>query len=54
MLTGFVVFKQSDVEALAWRKAAVLGGVEEDEGKLLEKGREMWEEEHGAVDGEEA
>jgi len=45
---GLAVFKESDVQALAWRRVAVLGGVEEeDEERLLERGREMWEEEHG-------
>ncbi|KAH7073409.1 hypothetical protein FB567DRAFT_199979 [Paraphoma chrysanthemicola] len=38
------LFDESEVKTLAWRKAAVVGGVEEgEEGKVLEKGRELVE-----------
>lgn len=39
------LFEENNVKALAYKKAAILGGVEEsDEGKSLEKGRELFEE----------
>ncbi|KAF1841606.1 uncharacterized protein K460DRAFT_253242, partial [Cucurbitaria berberidis CBS 394.84] len=40
------LFSESEVQGLAWRKAAVLAGVEEgdDEVEFLEKGREAFEE----------
>ncbi|KAF1913985.1 hypothetical protein BDU57DRAFT_431442, partial [Ampelomyces quisqualis] len=39
------LFSESEVQALAYRKAAVLGGVEDgDEVGLLEKGKELFEE----------
>jgi hypothetical protein len=38
------LFEENNVKALAYKKAAILGGVEEsDEGKSLEKGRELFE-----------
>jgi hypothetical protein len=38
------LFKESEVKSLAYRKHAVIAGVEEDdEGALLEKGRELFE-----------
>jgi hypothetical protein len=41
------LFNEDEVKALAYRKCAVVGGVEEeDEGKLLERGEEMWREQH--------
>lgn len=40
------LFSESEVKGLAYRKAAVLGGVEEaDEVVLLERGRELFEKE---------
>jgi hypothetical protein len=49
-----IVFKEDVVKELAWRKTAVIGGVEEeDEEQLLEKGREMWEAENGEPEEEE-
>lgn len=40
------MFSESEVKGLAYRKAAVLGGVEEgDEVVLLEKGRKLLEKE---------
>ncbi|OAL05902.1 hypothetical protein IQ06DRAFT_373273 [Phaeosphaeriaceae sp. SRC1lsM3a] len=39
------LFKESEVKTLAYRKAAVLGGVEDgDEAAMLEKGKELFEE----------
>ena len=39
------LFKESEVKTLAYRKAAVVGGVgEEDDAALLEKGRGLLEE----------
>jgi hypothetical protein len=48
------VFSENDVKELAWRKTAVIGGVEEeDEEALLKKGREMWDAENGEPEEEE-
>jgi hypothetical protein len=35
------LFKEAEVKTLAYRKAAVLEGVEEDEVELLKKGEEI-------------
>jgi hypothetical protein len=49
------LFNEDEVRSLAYRKSAVVGGVEEeDEEKLLERGEEMWREQHeGEEEGEE-
>jgi hypothetical protein len=38
------LFKESEVKTLAYRKAAVLGDVDEEDGELLEKGKALFEE----------
>lgn len=49
------MFKEDQVQELAWRKAASLGCVDEEDGaKLLEKGRELYEaEKENDEEGEE-
>lgn len=40
------LFKESEAKTLAYRKAAVLGGVDDgDEAAMLEKGKELFEKE---------
>jgi hypothetical protein len=39
------LFKESEVKELAYRKAAVLGGVDEADEEVLEKGKALFEEE---------
>jgi hypothetical protein len=39
------LFKESEVKTLAYRKAAVLGGVDEEDNEVVEKGKALFEEE---------